>query len=146
VRLPKPEYELIEVSVRRTCDLRGQWTGMTPECVHTGYIISRPQTGRRLVVFGDALGLGMHQHASVSTTPLTRITGGLLDNEMFLETEDSVYRLVLGRTVLRAPRPLRLRPATAPVPVPEEPEQAECRAPAPLPARDIDLPALPLAA
>lgn len=138
--------ELVEVLVRKTCDLQGRWTGMTPECVHTGYIMRRPQIGRRLVVFGDAQQSGVHRHGSLSTSPLTRIVGGLLDNEWFLETEDSVYRLVVGRTVLTASHKPRLRPATAPVVAPEPAELAACRAPAPLPVTAPLEPALPLAA
>ena len=140
------ENELVEVSVRKTCDLKGRWTGMTPDCVETGYIMRRPQTGRRLVLFCDPQGTSVHRHGSITTSPVTRIVGGLFENEWFLETEDSVYHLVVGRTVLSAPQRPRLRAATAPVVAPEPPVPADCRKPAPLPVVEPLAPALPLAA
>ncbi len=127
-----------------TCDLSGQWTGLTPDCVYKGYILRRPQCGRRLVVFCDPSGHSVHRHESICTSPIKRIVGGLFENEMFFETDHGVYHLALGRTVLSAPRGPRLRAATSPLPEPRE--EVGCRQPAPLPLDDPNPPAVPLAA
>jgi hypothetical protein len=143
VRQNNHTHELIAASVRKTTDLRARWTGTTPDRVCSGYIMRRPAIGRRLVVFCGQPGSGLHRHESMTTSPVLRIIPGLFDNEMWIETADSVYSVALGSRVLgptrvRVPRPepaIRLLRA-----------QPSCRRPAPLPDSVPAAPVLGLAA
>jgi hypothetical protein len=54
---------------------------------YTGYLISYPTVGRGMVIFRDPNG-----HRMV-TTPVRRVLGEFGSEEVYVETENSVYRL-----------------------------------------------------
>jgi hypothetical protein len=54
---------------------------------YTGYLISYPTIGRGMVIFRDPNG-----HRMV-TTPVRRVLGEFGSEEVFVETENSVYKL-----------------------------------------------------
>ena len=55
--------------------------------VYTGYLISYPIIGRGIVIFRDP-----HGHRMI-TTPVKRVLGAPDGNMIYVETENSVYRL-----------------------------------------------------
>lgn len=55
--------------------------------VYTGYLISYPTIGRGMVIFRDP-----HGHRMI-TTPVKRILGESAGSMIYVETENSVYRL-----------------------------------------------------
>lgn len=55
--------------------------------VYTGYLISYPIIGRGIVIFRDP-----HGHRMI-TTPVKRVLGSPDGNGIYVETENSVYRL-----------------------------------------------------
>jgi hypothetical protein len=60
---------------------------MSPGRSYTGYLISYPTVGRGMVIFRDPNG-----HRMV-TTPVRRVLGEFGSEEVFVETENSVYKL-----------------------------------------------------
>jgi hypothetical protein len=54
---------------------------------YTGYLISYPTIGRGMVIFRDPNG-----HRMV-TTPVRRVLGEFGSEEVYVETENSVYKL-----------------------------------------------------
>ena len=54
---------------------------------YSGYLISYPSIGRGMVIFRDPNG-----HRMV-TTPVRRVLGEFGSEEVYVETENSVYRL-----------------------------------------------------
>ena len=56
---------------------------------YTGYLISYPTIGRGMVIFRDPNG-----HRMV-TTPVRRVLGEFGAGDIYVETENSVYRLTL---------------------------------------------------
>jgi hypothetical protein len=60
---------------------------MTLGRAYTGYLISYPTIGRGMVIFRDPNG-----HRMV-TTPVRRVLGEFGSEEVYVETENSVYRL-----------------------------------------------------
>ena len=54
---------------------------------YTGYLVSYPSIGRGMVIFRDPKG-----HRMV-TTPVRRVLGELGRDTLYVETENSVYRL-----------------------------------------------------
>lgn len=55
--------------------------------VYTGYLISYPTVGRGIVIFRDP-----HGHRMI-TTPVKRVLGDPDGKMIYVETENSVYRL-----------------------------------------------------
>jgi hypothetical protein len=70
---------------------------------YTGYLISYPTIGRGMVIFRDPNG-----HRMV-TTPVRRVLGEFGSEEVYVETENSVYRLTFrsGARTAVAPRAMR---------------------------------------
>jgi hypothetical protein len=60
---------------------------MAPGRAYTGYLISYPTIGRGMVIFRDPNG-----HRMV-TTPVRRVLGEFGSEEVYVETENSVYKL-----------------------------------------------------
>lgn len=86
---------------------RERVTTVSPGRVYTGYLISYPVVGRGMVIFRDPNG-----HRMV-TTPVKRVLGEPDGGSIYVETENSVYRLEFH---------------SAPVPVPaEEPSEERAR-------------------
>ena len=63
---------------------------------YTGYLISYPTIGRGMVIFRDPNG-----HRMV-TTPVRRVLGEFGSEEVYVETENSVYRLTFRSGVRTA--------------------------------------------
>jgi len=57
------------------------------ERLYTGYLVSYPIVGRGMVIFRDP-----HGHRMI-TTPVKRVLSELEGQRMYVETENSVYRL-----------------------------------------------------
>lgn len=55
--------------------------------VYTGFLISYPVVGRGMVIFRDP-----HGHRMI-TTPVKRVLGEPTGQTLYIETENSVYRL-----------------------------------------------------
>ena len=71
---------------------------------YTGYLISLPVVGRGMVIFRDP-----HGHRMI-TTPVRRVLGETDATSVYVETDNSVYRLEIhGESVL----PSRQRPVEA---------------------------------
>ncbi len=71
---------------------------------YTGYLISYPLVGRGMVIFRDP-----HGHRMI-TTPVKRVLAEGAGQRLFVETENSVYRIeVHGQPIL----PMRVRRNTA---------------------------------
>lgn len=78
--------------------IRGSRQGSTSTVgrVYEGYLLSEPLVGRGMVLFRDPNGRRM------VTTAVRRILGGSDDGVLYVETENSVYRLVMGEGVSAA--------------------------------------------
>ena len=72
--------------------IRGSRQGSTSTVgrVYEGYLLSEPLVGRGMVLFRDPNGRRM------VTTAVRRILGGSDDGVLYVETENSVYRIVMG--------------------------------------------------
>ena len=68
---------------------------MTLGRAYTGYLISYPTIGRGMVIFRDPNG-----HRMV-TTPVRRVLGEFGSEEVYVETENSVYLLTFRAEPLR---------------------------------------------
>lgn len=68
---------------------------------YTGYLISYPSIGRGMVIFRDPNG-----HRMV-TTPVRRVLGEIGSDTIYVETENSVYRLTFRSESIAAPSPRR---------------------------------------
>jgi hypothetical protein len=67
--------------------------------VYTGYLVSYPIVGRGMVIFRDP-----HGHRMV-TTPVKRVLGESEGNLIFVETENSVYKLEIRGDPLAVQEP-----------------------------------------
>ena len=68
--------------------------------VYTGFLISYPVVGRGMVIFRDP-----HGHRMI-TTPVKRVLGEPDGQTLYVETENSVYRLTFhGAPLLPMPHP-----------------------------------------
>ncbi|RMH44468.1 MAG: hypothetical protein D6689_02315 [Deltaproteobacteria bacterium] len=65
----------------------GDRSGVALGRVYTGYLISYPVIGRGMVIFRDP-----HGHRMI-TTPVKRVLGEPTGTQIYVETENSVYRL-----------------------------------------------------
>ncbi len=72
---------------------------------YTGYLISYPTIGRGMVIFRDPNG-----HRMV-TTPVRRVLGEFGSEEIFVETENSVYKLTFRTGTQSAAPPASERSA-----------------------------------
>ena len=61
--------------------------------VYEGYLLSEPLVGRGMVLFRDPNGRRM------VTTAVRRILAGSDDGVLYVETENSVYRIAMGAGV-----------------------------------------------
>ncbi|MGB1699206.1 MAG: hypothetical protein ACPHRO_04575 [Nannocystaceae bacterium] len=65
--------------------------------VYEGFLLSEPVVGRGMVLFRDPNGRRM------VTTSVRRILGGSDDGVLYVETENSVYRLMMNAETAAAP-------------------------------------------
>jgi hypothetical protein len=79
---------VVSVTARKIRDTsRDRSSPMALGRAYTGYLISYPTIGRGMVIFRDPNG-----HRMV-TTPVRRVLGEFGTEEVYVETENSVYRL-----------------------------------------------------
>ena len=79
---------MVSVTARKIRDnSRDRSSPMTLGRAYTGYLISYPLVGRGMVIFRDP-----HGHRMI-TTPVKRVLGEPGGKMIYVETENSVYRL-----------------------------------------------------
>jgi len=89
---------VVSVTARKIRDTsRDRTSSMAMGRAYTGYLISYPTIGRGMVIFRDPNG-----HRMV-TTPVRRVLGAFGSEEVFVETENSVYRLTFRSATKSAP-------------------------------------------
>jgi hypothetical protein len=80
---------MVSVTARKLRDHGGERSTASVGRLYTGYLISFPIVGRGMVIFRDP-----HGHRMI-TTPVKRILGEPTGQRLYIETENSVYRLEL---------------------------------------------------
>jgi hypothetical protein len=80
---------MVSVRARKIRDHSGERSSVGVGRVYTGYLISYPIVGRGMVIFRDP-----HGHRMI-TTPVKRVLGEPEGRMIYVETENSVYRLEL---------------------------------------------------
>ena len=91
---------MVNVTARKIRDLGGDRTPVAGVGrAYTGYLVSYPCIGRGMVIFRDPNG-----HRMV-TTPVKRILGELGCDTLYVETENSVYRLTFKAESASPPAP-----------------------------------------
>ena len=78
---------MVSVTARKIRDQGSERTSAGVGRVYTGYLISYPIIGRGMVIFRDP-----HGHRMI-TTPVKRVLGESAGKMIYVETENSVYRL-----------------------------------------------------
>jgi hypothetical protein len=79
---------MTQVTARKIRDhSRGSLGGGPLGRVYRGLLVSYPTVGRGMIIFSDPLG-----HRMV-TSPVTRVLGNPDSGTVYVETENSVYRL-----------------------------------------------------
>lgn len=78
---------MVSVTARKIRDHGREKTSVGVGRIYTGYLISYPIIGRGMVIFRDP-----HGHRMI-TTPVKRILGEPAGRMIYVETENSVYRL-----------------------------------------------------
>lgn len=90
---------MVSVTARKIRDMASD--ASSPSGVgraYTGFLVSYPSIGRGMVIFRDPKG-----HRMV-TTPVRRVLGELGCDTLYVETENSVYRLTFaGESAAKAP-------------------------------------------
>ena len=78
---------MVSVTARKVRDHSGERSSVGVGRLYTGYLISYPIVGRGMVIFRDP-----HGHRMI-TTPVKRVLGEPTGQTLYIETENSVYRL-----------------------------------------------------
>jgi len=78
---------MVSVTARKIRNHTSERSGVALGRVYTGYLISYPVIGRGMVIFRDP-----HGHRMI-TTPVKRVLGEPTGTQIYVETENSVYRL-----------------------------------------------------
>src|SRR5438874_2760394 len=78
---------MVSVTARKIRELGSERPGGASGRIYTGYLISYPVVGRGMVIFRDP-----HGHRMI-TTPVKRVLGEPTGETLYVETENSVYRL-----------------------------------------------------
>jgi|GEM_PF-577812 len=78
---------MVSVKARKIRDHNAERSTVAAGREYTGYLISYPVVGRGMVIFRDP-----HGHRMI-TTPVRRVLGEPSRTELYVETENSVYRL-----------------------------------------------------
>ena len=78
---------MVSVTARKIRNQTSERAGVALGRVYTGYLISYPVIGRGMVIFRDP-----HGHRMI-TTPVKRVLGEPTGTQIYVETENSVYRL-----------------------------------------------------
>ena len=86
---------MVSVTARKIRELGSERPGGASGRIYTGYLISYPYIGRGMVIFRDPNG-----HRMV-TTPVRRVLGDAGGDQIYVETENSVYLLTFRAEPLR---------------------------------------------
>jgi len=78
---------MVSVTARKIRNQTNERSGVALGRMYTGYLISYPTIGRGMVIFRDP-----HGHRMI-TTPVKRVLGEPTGTQIYVETENSVYRL-----------------------------------------------------
>lgn len=78
---------MVSVTARKIREHGHERSSVNVGRVYTGFLISYPVVGRGMVIFRDP-----HGHRMI-TTPVRRVLGDPNDQTIYVETENSVYRL-----------------------------------------------------
>ena len=78
---------MVSVTARKIRELGSERPSGASGRLYTGYLISYPYIGRGMVIFRDP-----HGHRMI-TTPVKRVLGEPGGKMIYVETENSVYRL-----------------------------------------------------
>ena len=78
---------MVSVTARKIRELGTERPAGANGRLYTGYLISYPYIGRGMVIFRDP-----HGHRMI-TTPVKRVLSESDSNKLYVETENSVYRL-----------------------------------------------------
>src|SRR5947209_19680320 len=78
---------MVSVTARKIRELGSERPTGGNGRLYTGYLISYPYIGRGMVIFRDP-----HGHRMI-TTPVKRMLGEPTGESLYVETENSVYRL-----------------------------------------------------
>ena len=78
---------MVSVTARKIRELGTERAAGANGRLYTGYLISYPYIGRGMVIFRDP-----HGHRMI-TTPVKRVLGEPGGKMIYVETENSVYRL-----------------------------------------------------
>ena len=78
---------MVSVTARKVRDQTVDRSSMNVGRLYTGYLISYPIVGRGMVIFRDP-----HGHRMI-TTPVKRVLGEPEGHMLYVETENSVYRI-----------------------------------------------------
>ena len=78
---------MVSVTARKVRDQTTERASVNVGRRYTGYLISYPIVGRGMVIFRDP-----HGHRMI-TTPVKRVLGEPDGNMLYVETENSVYRI-----------------------------------------------------
>lgn len=90
---------MVSVTAKKVREAAKLGQGRSSSRVYTGFLISYPLVGRGMVIFRDP-----HGHRMI-TTPVRRVLGspGEGDRVLYVETENSVYRLTFHEPMVAAP-------------------------------------------
>lgn len=78
---------MVSVTARKIREIGTERPSGASGRIYTGYLISYPYIGRGMVIFRDP-----HGHRMI-TTPVRRVLGEPGGKMIYVETENSVYRL-----------------------------------------------------
>ena len=92
---------MVSVTARKIRDNGRERASVGVGRVYTGYLISYPTIGRGMVIFRDPNG-----HRMV-TTPVRRVLGDFGGETVYVETENSVYRITFHATSEPGSHPAR---------------------------------------
>ena len=87
---------MVSVTARKVRDHSGERSSVGVGRLYTGYLISYPIVGRGMVIFRDP-----HGHRMI-TTPVKRVLGEPGGKMIYVETENSVYRLTFHQRTARS--------------------------------------------
>lgn len=91
---------MVNVTARKIRDVSAERaTASSVGRAYSGYLVSYPAVGRGMVIFRDPNG-----HRMV-TTPVRRMLGELGRDTLYVETENSVYRLTFRAEPVQPPAP-----------------------------------------
>ena len=92
---------MVSVTARKIRELGSERPAGASGRIYTGYLISYPYIGRGMVIFRDP-----HGHRMI-TTPVRRVLGEPTGQTLYVETENSVYRLTFhGAPLVPMPSPV----------------------------------------